>query len=188
MESLYRYLRHYWKLAAAALGLATINQTFSLLDPAIFRYIIDSYATRHNEYTSMQFIRGVSLLIGAAVGVAFVSRVAKNFQDYFVNLITQQVGARMYADGIRHSLELPYTLFEDQRSGETLGKLQKVRTDVEKFISLAVNMVFTIKQHNDDHQWNSHEDQAYRAYAKENHRKYSNFAKLKDNDQQAYWG
>ncbi len=49
----------------------------------------------------------------------------------------------MYADGIRHSLELPYMLFEDQRSGETLGKLQKVRTDVEKFITSGVNMVFT---------------------------------------------
>jgi len=44
------------------------------------------------------------------------------------------------------------------------------------------------KQHNDDHEWNSHEDQAYRAYAKENHRKYSDFNRLKDNDQQAYWG
>src|SRR5450432_4776069 len=143
MAILYRYLRHYWKLAAAALGLATINQTFSLLDPAIFRYIIDSYATRHNDYTSSQFISGVSLLLAAAVGVAFVSRVAKNFQDYYVNLVTQQVGARIYADGIRHSLELPYAQFEDQRSGETLGKLQKVRTDVEKLIALAVNLLFT---------------------------------------------
>src|SRR3982074_90728 len=142
MATLYRYLRSYWKLVAAALVLAAINQIFSLLDPLIFRHIIDSYATRYKEYSSQQFISGVSLLLGAAVGVAFVSRVAKNFQDYFVNLITQQVGARIYADGIRHSLELPYTLFEDQRSGETLGKLQKVRTDVEKFISLAVNMVF----------------------------------------------
>ncbi len=68
---------------------------------------------------------------------------AKNFQDYFVNLITQQVGARIYADGIRHSLELPYAQFEDQRSGETLGKLQKVRTDVEKFINISVNLLFT---------------------------------------------
>src|SRR2546422_11727419 len=139
----YGYRRHYWKLAAAALCLAAINQIFSLLDPAIFRHIIDSYATRHRDYTSSQFLSGVSLLLGAAVGVAFVSRVAKNFQDYFVNLITQQVGARIYADGIRHSLELPYTLFEDQRSGETLGTLQKGRTDVEKFISTAVNLVFT---------------------------------------------
>src|SRR6266853_2068207 len=143
MAILYRYLRHYWKLAAAALVLAAINQVFSLLDPLIFRHIIDSYATRYREYPSSKFLSGVGLLLGAAVGVAFVSRVAKNFQDYFVNLITQQVGARIYADGIRHSLELPYALFEDQRSGETLGKLQKVRTDVEKFIAAAVNMVFT---------------------------------------------
>jgi ATP-binding cassette subfamily B protein len=72
-----------------------------------------------------------------------VSRVAKNFQDYFVNVITQKVGARIYTDGVRHSLDLPYVLFEDQRSGETLGKLQRVRSDVEKFIALLVNMVFT---------------------------------------------
>src|SRR5450432_62759 len=83
------------------------------------------------------------MLDGAAVGVAFVSRVAKNFQDYFVSLITQQVGARIYADGVKHSLELPYAQFEDQRSGETLGKLQKVRTDVEKFINISVNLLFT---------------------------------------------
>jgi ATP-binding cassette subfamily B protein len=143
MVILYRYLRDYWKLVAAALVLATINQVFSLLDPLIFRHIIDSYATRFQQYTSAQFVRGVSLLLAAAVGVAFVSRVAKNFQDYFVNLITQQVGARIYADGIRHSLELPYDMFEDQRSGETLGKLQKVRTDVEKLINISVNLLFT---------------------------------------------
>jgi ATP-binding cassette subfamily B protein len=143
MATLYRYLRDYWKLVAAALVLAAINQVFSLLDPLIFRHIIDSYATRHAEYSSQEFIRGVSVLLGMAVGVAFVSRVAKNFQDYFVNLITQQVGARIYADGVRHSLELPYAQFEDQRSGETLGKLQKVRTDVEKLINISINLLFT---------------------------------------------
>lgn len=143
MKTLYRYLRDYWTLVSLALFLAAMNQIFSLLDPLIFRHIIDSYATRFHEYTSSQFIRGVSILLGAAVGVAFVSRVAKNFQDYYVNLITQQVGARIYADGIRHSLELPYAQFEDQRSGETLGMLQKVRTDVEKLINIAVNLLFT---------------------------------------------
>ena len=85
----------------------------------------------------------MSLLLAAAVGVAFVSRVAKNFQDYFVNVVTQRLGAELYSDGVRHSLELPYAMFEDQRSGETLGKLQKVRTDVEKLIGLAVNTLFT---------------------------------------------
>src|SRR5271156_5049359 len=143
MAPLYRYLRDYWQLVAVALALAAINQVFSLLDPLIFRHIIDSYATRFHEYTRGQFFRGVGLLLSAAVGVAFVSRVAKNFQDYFVNLITQQVGARIYADGIRHSLELPYAEFEDQRSGQTLSTLQKVRTDVEKLITTGVNLLFT---------------------------------------------
>jgi len=143
MATLYRYLKDSWKLAVVALVLAAINQIFSLLDPLIFRHIIDSYATRYREYSSPQFIRGVGLLLAAAVGVALVSRIAKNFQDYFVNVITQKVGARIYTDGVRHSLDLPYTLFEDQRSGETLGKLQRVRSDVEKFIALLVNMVFT---------------------------------------------
>src|SRR6185295_8988574 len=99
MATLYRYLKGYWKLAVAALMLAAINQIFSLLDPLIFRHIIDSYATRHAQFTSAQFLRGVGLLLAAAVGVALVSRIAKNFQDYFVNVITQKVGARIYTDG-----------------------------------------------------------------------------------------
>src|ERR671921_2585741 len=135
MQLLFGYLRQYRGLVGVALVLAAINQTFSLLDPLILRYVIDRYATRFEEYTTGEFFRGVTLLLGAAVGVAFVSRVAKNFQDYFINVITQQLGARIYADGIQHSLELPYAVFEDQRSGETLGKLQKVRTDVERLIS-----------------------------------------------------
>ena len=143
MKLLYSYLRQYSGLVALALVLATVNQVFSLLDPLIFRHVIDQYATRFQEYTTAQFFRGVSLLLGAAVGVAFVSRVAKNFQDYYINVITQRLGAQLYSDGIRHSLELPYSVFEDQRSGETLGRLQKVRTDVEKLIATSINVLFT---------------------------------------------
>jgi len=143
MKLLYSYLRQYAGLVALALLLATINQVFSLLDPLIFRHVIDQYATRFSEYTTAEFFKGVSLLLAAAVGVAFVSRVAKNFQDYYINVITQRLGARLYSDGIRHSLELPYSVFEDQRSGETLGRLQKVRTDVEKLIQTSINVLFT---------------------------------------------
>ena len=143
MKLLFSYLKQYWKLVVLALFLAAINQIFSLLDPFIFRHVIDEYATRYQEYTTAQFFRGVSLLLAAAVGVAFVSRVAKNFQDYFINVIVQRMGAQIYSDGLRHSLELPYSVFEDQRSGETLGKLQKVRTDVEKLTVASINIVFT---------------------------------------------
>jgi ATP-binding cassette, subfamily B, bacterial len=142
MRLLLTYLRKYWKLVVLALFLAATNQIFSLLDPWIFRIVIDEYATRSQDYTTSEFFKGVSLWLAAAVGVAFVSRVAKNFQDYFINVITQRLGAQIYSDGLRHSLELPYSVFEDQRSGETLGKLQKARSDVEKLIAASINVVF----------------------------------------------
>src|SRR5688500_7218704 len=143
MRLLLGYLKHHRLLIVLALFLAAINQVFSLLDPLIFRHIIDRYATKYDQYTTAEFMRGVLMLLGAAVGVAFISRVAKNFQDYCVNVITQRLGAQLYSDGIRHSLALPYQVFEDQRSGETLGKLQKARTDSERFIAALVNIVFT---------------------------------------------
>jgi ATP-binding cassette subfamily B protein len=148
MQLLYSYLRRYWGLLGLALLLAAINQIFSLLDPYIFRKIIDQYVVKPggtlHKLDFWSFLgNGAGLLILQALGVAMVSRIAKNFQDYYVNVITQRLGARLYTDGLRHSLELPYQVFEDQRSGETLGKLQKVRSDVEKLIQSFVNVLFT---------------------------------------------
>ncbi len=143
MKLLLSYLKNYRGFIILALVLAAVNQTFSMMDPLIVRYIIDDYATKFDKYTSEEFFKGVGLLLGLGIGAAFVSRVAKNFQDYYINLVTQKLGAKMYADGIKHSLELPYQVFEDKRSGETLGVLQKVRTDVEKLIALAINIVYT---------------------------------------------
>ncbi|MEP7235672.1 MAG: ABC transporter transmembrane domain-containing protein, partial [Ignavibacteriota bacterium] len=143
MKILYPYLRQYKKLIGLALLLAAINQVFSLLDPVVFRHVIDDYATKPGKYTESEFFFGVIKLLGLAVGVAFVSRVAKNFQDYFINVITNRMGAQVYTEGLEHSLQLPYSVFEDQRSGETLGKLQKVRTDIERIISMGISFVFT---------------------------------------------
>jgi ATP-binding cassette subfamily B protein len=143
MKLLLSYLQRYRGMLALTLVLAAINTFFSMLDPYIMGILIGTYAAKRDVLPPDVFFRGVALLLGATVGVAFISRVAKNFQDYFTNVITQRVGAEIYSDGIQHSLELPYSVFEDQRSGETLGKLQKVRTDVEKLLNVVVNVLFT---------------------------------------------
>lgn len=150
MKLLYNYLKRYKWLVVLALVLAAINQIFSLIDTYIFSRIVDDFATtphikteHHDVLTRYQFVKGVGLLILLGMGAAMVSRIAKNFQDYFVNVITQKLGAQIYSDGLKHSLELPYQVFEDQRSGETLGKLQKVRIDVEKLIMAFVSILFT---------------------------------------------
>ncbi len=143
MQTLLGHLRRHTRLVIIALMLAAVNQIFSLLDPLIFRYVIDRYAMQYATYTTAEFLRGVGLLLAAAMGVALVSRTAKNFQDYFVSVITQRVGAALYAEGVHHSLDLPYAAFEDQRSGETLGRLSKARSDVEQLVNISVNLVFT---------------------------------------------
>lgn len=142
MKLLWSYIREHQKILWGALVLATINQVFSLLDPQIFRYIIDNYASRIGELSNTEFLRGVSLLLLAGVGVAFVSRVAKNFQDYYVNVIVQRVGTKMYSTSVEHSFALPYSVFEDERSGEFLQKLQKARTDAQQLITTSVNVIF----------------------------------------------
>lgn len=142
MHTLYSYLKKYWKLCIAVLVLAIVNQVFSLLDPLIFRHIIDDYATKPEAYSRADFFEGVIWLLLLAIGIVFVSRVAKNFQDYYLNMVTQRSGADMYQAGVKHSLELPYEVFEDQRSGETLGILQKARLDAEKYLSQLINVVF----------------------------------------------
>ncbi len=122
--------------------LAAVNQIFSLFDPLIFRHVVDDYALKFDNYTAAEFYKGVGFLLALIVGTAFVSRVSKNFQDYFLNMVTQKAGADIYTTGVRHSLDLPYSVFEDQRSGETLGTLQKVRADIEKFLLGLINILF----------------------------------------------
>lgn len=104
---------------------------------------MDNYITKISSLTREQFVTGVLTFLGLSISVAMISRIAKNFQDYVVNVITQKAGARIYSDGLKHSLKMPYQSFEDQRSGETLGILQKVRSDSEKLIQSFVSVVFT---------------------------------------------
>jgi ATP-binding cassette subfamily B protein len=139
---LYTYLLRYKRLIFGALLLATINQVFSLLDPQVFRLIVDRYAVKVGKVPREEFVRGVLVLLLMYVGVALVSRIAKNFQDYFVNVIAQRTGAQLYERSVSHSFSLPYSVFEDQRSGEILQKMQKARADAQSLITNFVNFVF----------------------------------------------
>ena len=147
MKILLHYLRPYKWLIMLALVLAAVNQIFSMLDPYFFGKLIDNYATHPNQTgyfngqkqfiqtgtrTDGEFIRGVLGMLGILIAVAMVSRTAKAFQDYFSNVIVQKFGATIFTDGLRHSMRLPYAEFEDQRSGETLSILTKVRTDTDR--------------------------------------------------------
>src|SRR5271154_622031 len=142
MNLLYSYLKRYQKLLWLTLAFATINTVFSLVDPQIFRLIVDNYVSNIGTISRADFLRGVGLLLAASVAAAFVSRVAKNFQQYYENVIPQRVGTQLYAHSVAHSFSLPYAVFEDQRSGELLQKLQKARLDSQTLILSMIDIVF----------------------------------------------
>ncbi|MDQ3683506.1 MAG: ABC transporter ATP-binding protein/permease [Bacteroidota bacterium] len=153
MKILLHYLKPYKLLVLLVLFLAAVNIGFSLMDPIIFGSLVrlatdfDQNATKYSFdkfFFSFDKPYGVVALLLASIGVAMVSRIAKNFQDYFLSVVVQKFGAKVFTDGLQHAMKLPYSEFEDQRSGETLSILQKVRTDTEKFISNFVNILFTV--------------------------------------------
>ncbi|HEY1112332.1 MAG TPA: ABC transporter ATP-binding protein [Chitinophagaceae bacterium] len=153
MKILLQYLKPYKLTVFLVLLLAALNIGFSLLDPIIFGRLVNlanDYTNNKAGYTEERFLYsfnepyGVIALLLASIGVAMVSRIAKNFQDYFLQVVVQKFGAKVFTDGLQHAMKLPYHDFEDQRSGETLSILQKVRTDTEKFINYFVNILFTV--------------------------------------------
>ena len=150
MKLLYTYLKKYKFLVFITLLLAAISQVFSLLDPTFLgKYIIDDLGKHPFTFPDgstrnvSQFVWGVIKTISLLLGVAMISRIAKAFQDYTNSVVVQRMGADIYSDGLKHSLQQSFQEFEDQQSGQTLNIIQKVRQDVEKLISSSINIFFT---------------------------------------------
>ncbi len=142
MPLLWQYLKNFKKLLALTLLLAALNQVFSLLDPLLFRLLIDNYASKATSMEPGIFLKGVGLLIFASMLTAFLSRLAKNFQDFYVNIVTLKLGARMYNHSVAHAFSLPFFVFEDQRSGELLDKLHTARRDAMRLVTQSINVLF----------------------------------------------
>ncbi len=160
MKILLSYLKPYKGLVFLTLFLAAINMGFSMIDPILLGKLVNLAAdNKAIGFTSNTFfwdyehiIRdgkpylqlGVLYLVLLSISVAMISRIAKAFQDYFLNLLIQKFGAKVFTDGLQHAMKLPYQQFEDQRSGETLSILTKVRGDVEKFMINFINILFGV--------------------------------------------
>ncbi len=140
MRLLVRHSLRHWRALAAAFALATVNQLLLLADPQILRMIVDRYVLRMNELPRDTFIRGVLLLVAASVGIALLARVARNLQDYAINIVARRVGSQLYAASVKHSLLLPFRIYEDRRSGELLHTMQRARLDAEQSITSAVRL------------------------------------------------
>lgn len=143
MKILWKYLKPQKWLIVIALVLAGISQLMNLIDPVIFGKIIDDYALNPGNLQEADLVNGVLFWLGLAIIVALFARLAKALQDYFTRLSVQKFGMQIFNDGLKQTLRLSYNEFEDQRSGETLSILQKVRMDTQIFMNTAINVLFS---------------------------------------------
>lgn len=143
MKILWKYLKPQKWLIFVALILATIAQLLSLVDPLIFGKIIDDYATQPGNRTEQELVRGVLFWLGVAVSIALLARIAQAFQDFTTRLVVQKFGMQIFNDGLKQTLRLSFQEFEEQRSGETLSVLQKVRSDTQMFMNSFINILFS---------------------------------------------
>src|SRR6476659_8682166 len=140
MKLLLRHSLRHWRALAGAFALATVQQLLLLVDPHILRLIVDRYVLRINQLPRETFIRGVLWLVVASVAIMLVARLARTMQEYRINLIARRVGSQLYASSLRHSLLLPFRIYEDRRSGELLHTMQRARFDAEQSITSAVRL------------------------------------------------
>ncbi|HMZ31964.1 MAG TPA: ABC transporter ATP-binding protein, partial [Methanoregulaceae archaeon] len=143
MKILWKYLKPQKWLILVALILAAISQLLNLIDPVIFGKIIDDYALNPSNLPEAELVSSVLFWLGVAIAIALLARLARAFQDYLVRLIVQKFGMQIFNDGLKQTLRLSYSEFEETRSGETLSVLQKVRTDTQIFMNTAINVLFS---------------------------------------------
>lgn len=143
MRILWKYLKPQRGLILLSLLLAGISQLLNLVDPLIFGKIIDDYATNPGNRSQQELTSGVLKWLGIAIAVALLARVGKSFQEYFTRLAVQKFGMQIFNDGLKQTLRLSFQEFEEQRSGETLSVLQKVRNDTQQFINAFINILFS---------------------------------------------
>lgn len=143
MKILWKYLEPQEWLIALSLILATISQLLSLVDPLIFGKIIDDYAMQPGNRTEQELVSGVLFWLGVAVSIALLARITQSFQDYITRLVVQKFGMQIFNDGLKQTLRLSFQEFEEQRSGETLSVLQKVRMDTQIFMNSFINILFS---------------------------------------------
>src|SRR5690606_29416401 len=105
--------------------------------------IVDEYANNINNLSEQERIDGVLYWLGIAIAVALAARLAKAFQEYFTRLAVQRFGMQIFNDGLKQTLRLSFQEYEEQRSGETLSVLQKVKTDTERFLNSFINIMFS---------------------------------------------
>ena len=120
MKILLKYLKPQKWLVVFTLLLAAVNIGFSLIDPILLGKLVNlaaDHQARPGGFSEPSFFwsfdhivrkdspylqLGVFYILLFSITVAMISRIAKAFQDYFLNVVIQKFGASVFTDGLQH--------------------------------------------------------------------------------------
>lgn len=120
-----------------------LSQGFSLAEPYFFATILDKYLAHPYGFASQAvFFRGLTSIILMWIGAAFMARIFKNLQSYFVGTVSDRIGIRVLEHGYRHVLALPMSFHSREKAGEVFRKLSKARDDITTLFSVLFDKIF----------------------------------------------
>lgn len=118
--------------------LMVVNNGFSLVEPYLFKIVIDRYLTHLGDLarfpTQALFMQGLLRLLLLWVVVALISRIAKNFQDFFSTMVADRTGIRVFSHAFEHVLGLSMDYHEAKKTGQVMRQLTKAREDITKLV------------------------------------------------------
>lgn len=140
LKFLWTFLRPDRRVVFGILALLVVNNGFSLVEPYLFKIVVDDFLVKLDVAATIpaqaDFLRRLGVILAAWVGVAFISRVAKNFQDFFTTMVADRTGIRVFDHALGHVLGLSMDFHESKRTGEILRKLTKAREDITKLVKV----------------------------------------------------
>ncbi len=144
LKAILPHIKKHRKVIILAFFTVFLQQVFSLLDPQIFSYMVDHYVVNYKSLAWNAFLYGTLSLLLLSMLNALAARISKHLQNYYVSATSQKIGAGIYAQSVSSVLSLPYEVFEDERSGDVLEKLQKARQDLQSFTVILINTAFSL--------------------------------------------
>jgi len=145
LRFLWHFVRPDRRTVVLVLVLLVINNGFSLVEPYLFKIVIDDYLTKLSDVLrfpdSSAFIAGLIRLLLIWIGVALISRIAKNFQDYFATMTADRTGIRVYDHAFAHVLGLSMDFHEGKKTGEVMRRITKAREDVTKLVKVLTDKI-----------------------------------------------
>ena len=120
-----------------------ISQSFSLLEPYFFATILDKFLAHPYDFgSSHAFFHALTAIVLLWIGAAFMARIFKNLQSYYVGTVSDRIGIRVLEHGYEHVLALPMAYHSREKAGEVFRKLTKARDDITALFSVLFDKIF----------------------------------------------